>query len=227
MKRLFVFLSFCLAVFLCDCKKTTNLPVTQLDDTAATFYINFKPGTYWIYRDTISGRTDSFFVRSNTFISQPDQTQTYEYHNITVAGHNLDGTDLADSTLWVWDYEYPSINLNYYYGQGPLGWRHDAQYMPLYNFPLDPKTIGYFTTQNDTASMVNVLYLDSVNHIPVSPLYEIEHHILADTVANPTLMTFNDQFYLNDTLGIVMMHLYHPSQGINRVWRLVRYKIVK
>ena len=49
-------------LFGCTRSKSVNTPVNS--DLIASF--NYKPGTYWIYRDSISGEIDSFFVRSNT-----------------------------------------------------------------------------------------------------------------------------------------------------------------
>ena len=57
-KRLIVF--FVLAA-LCACTRKPYNPISA--DVKAKF--NYQPGTYWVYRDTLSGETDSFCVTTN------------------------------------------------------------------------------------------------------------------------------------------------------------------
>ena len=60
---------FIILVFLLsECKKTGKKEFVELDtDSAMAVHFNFKPGTYWIYMDSLSGRIDSFYVRNNYY----------------------------------------------------------------------------------------------------------------------------------------------------------------
>ncbi len=225
MKRSFsAIIILCVVALFSNCNKTKHLPVQELDvDTAVTSPFNYKPGSYWIYTDTMSGRTDSFYVRANSFIQVGASDVINDYHKIFIAEHNIDGTNAADSALWVWDFEGYSINVDYYYGVDILGWKTDVSYSPLF---FSPFVVGPIITTADTASITAILPVDTISHIPMSEVAVI-HQYAADTAVGKTSTTFDDVFYVNDTLGMVQMSLNHPLQGINRFWKLKRYSIVR
>jgi hypothetical protein len=50
--------------YLPSCRKTTLDRHRVNDSLKAAF--NYKPGTYWIYKDSLTGRLDSFAVTSQT-----------------------------------------------------------------------------------------------------------------------------------------------------------------
>jgi len=56
--RIFVIIICMMTMY--SCKKNNN-PVINVN-TALKAAFNYMPGTYWIYKDSISGRIDSFFV---------------------------------------------------------------------------------------------------------------------------------------------------------------------
>lgn len=62
-KNIVLIITFILlfAIAACNDKTPNIIPVNA--DMAKHF--NYKQGSYWIYRDTISGRTDSFAVENN------------------------------------------------------------------------------------------------------------------------------------------------------------------
>ena len=63
------------------------------------------------------------------------------------------------------------------------------------------------------------------NVIDLIPQYTLN----ASTYANVgVLKVFNDEFYLNDSLGIIKMRLgTGDTTAVNHIWELVRYKIVR
>jgi hypothetical protein len=207
-----------------NCSKLQHKSIVELDDdTSFTGLYNYKPGSYWIYTDTISGRTDSFFVRANSYIQVGASNQIYDYHKVYVAEHNLDGTNPADSALWVWDFQGYNISLDYYYNVQAIGWKTDVSYNPLFTYPVP---LGPIASTSDTASVVAIYNVDTISHIPMSAVVVIRQYA-ADTTTGTPGTTFDDSFYINDTLGIVQMSLDHPLHAINRFWRLKRYKVVR
>lgn len=50
--------------------QTRKLKKVSINNAVISLY-NFKPGTYWVYRDSVTGGLDSFVVRTSLYYSQP------------------------------------------------------------------------------------------------------------------------------------------------------------
>ena len=66
-------------------------------------HFNFQTGSYWIYRDSINGRLDSFNVEIN-FQNQGRNFTNYlsDITNLSIRELNIDHTAVSDSTHWSW-----------------------------------------------------------------------------------------------------------------------------
>lgn len=53
-----------IAILAIGCKKKEEFSKTI--DPKMKQYFSFQPGTYWIYKDSVSGKEDSFYVSQNT-----------------------------------------------------------------------------------------------------------------------------------------------------------------
>jgi hypothetical protein len=218
----------CFALIFSNCKKTKHLPVVDLDVDSAVFtHFSFLPGTYWIYKDSVSGRTDSFFVRSNVYTKQSDQNTVYNYHLVTVVDVCLDtlAKYRGDSANWVFNFQGQNIIVDYYYGQTNntwYGWKRDLRYSPLFSYPFQSGII------NSTADTATLIRLDS-NFILGGNSYPnvatIHHYVTPDSSTGVNITTLNDWFFINDDVGIVQMYLNHPKDSLYRVWKLLRYNI--
>ena len=81
MKCRYFLLTMLFWLLLTNCDKTTNSTISGAPSLMSNF--NFKPGTYWIYKDSITGEIDSYSVYGN-------QTtyQSYSY-NINIEVYNI------------------------------------------------------------------------------------------------------------------------------------------
>lgn len=217
----------CFALILCNCKKNTrHLDVIELDtDSTIRARFNFQPGTYWIYRDSLSGRTDSFYVLSNIFTKQADQNVIYDYHLITVVEKSIDtaAARVADSAYWVYSFEGNRILLDYYYGQAGFGWGSDVRYSPCYNYPF---LVGAITSEYDTAAVYSLDSSFVQYGITYSNVAAVHHYTMGDSTGLGTTR-LNDWFYVNDSVGMVQIQISHPYHKINRIWKLKRYNIAR
>lgn len=194
-------------------------------DSSVIKHLNFMPGTYWIYNDLISGRTDSFYVRSNEYQPQSETYNIYNYHLITIAEVNVDGTNPGDSANWVFSYQGTRIMADYDYTVNAYGWKNQIQFAPLYMYPFQ---LGDMMGRNDSSFVTQVDTVFSVNGLVFRNVAHVYHHSDVDSsVAGANITKLDDWFYVNDSVGLVTMILSHPDHHINHFWQLVRYNIVK
>ena len=92
-----------------NCKKETPKPyvppvpyIYQIAPELLAHY-SYKPGTYWIYHDSISGRTDSIYVYKNEmnlyYIQYRSNNQFY-LNDIYMREVNIDSPPLNDTINW-------------------------------------------------------------------------------------------------------------------------------
>jgi hypothetical protein len=90
-------------IFIESCKKDDTINGTRLIPTEMKAYWDFKPGTYWIYKDSTSGAFDSTYVTGytnytgNGTLNYTDQPITYEYLQMNT--HST--LDSADYGYWI------------------------------------------------------------------------------------------------------------------------------
>jgi hypothetical protein len=226
MKTPFAFLLICLACSISACKKK-QVPVEALDtNPEVKAHFNFQPGTYWIYWDSVSKRTDSFYVTSNTYSKQNDPTVVLTYHYLTIAEVTEDTASaaIADSAKWVFDFERNKIIADYYYYYTDDKWKNDVGYSPLFTYPFSTGSMnGEYTLSTVTA----IDSVDSVKHVPYFNVARVHQFLDADSTAKFGITKIDDWFYINDSIGIIRMDLSHPYHALSHKWYLLRYNIVK
>lgn len=218
----------CLALGFSNCKKK-SLPVVNMDtDSLVKVHFNFQPGTYWIYRDSATKRIDSFYVVSNNYSKQGNPTEVLNYHLLTIADVTEDtsSASIADSAKWVWDFEGSKVIADYYYYYDSINnkWLNDVGYNPLFNYGF---VLGNMNGEYNFALVTQIDSADSINHAVYYKVAHIHQFLDADSTAKFGITKIDDWFYINDSVGIVKMDLYHPYHSVNRKWQLLRCNIVK
>ena len=207
-------------LFGCTRSKSVNTPVNS--DLIASF--NYKPGTYWLYRDSISGEIDSFFVRSNTAETSYLNGNSIDNIQIEITEFHVSPLS-ADTSRWLFIYESDMVCIVYH---GLIG--GDINFFPVTNYPFtyDIHTCAGCATADDSGYIVNIfssyqILGQSYNNVSESS------HVGAVNLYEPNvpLYLYSDLFFINAEVGICKMRLYHPSEPLNKVWEIIRWKINK
>jgi len=203
-----LFVSLMVTYMLSSCKKT-NLPNRPVDaDLKAAF--SYLPGTYWIYRDSISGHVDSFFVTQDTHNNYNYNSQ-YTFDQITVRITAYNVASFADSDTWEISLYQSTIAIDYdidLYSKNTDG----IDYYPL-TYPFtDGEYIGSTGTNVNTLSILGNYVVDGKTFNNVAQVNYVDGT--------------NDYFYISSDVGIIKMRLYDNVDSVH-VWELERWNIVK
>ncbi|MBL7692052.1 MAG: hypothetical protein JNM41_10695, partial [Flavipsychrobacter sp.] len=77
-----IIIGLLLAILAIGCKKKDTIKYVS-SETKADF--NFQKGSYWIYKDSLTGKEDSFYVYQNTTTIK---RENYEYIEALVRIHD-------------------------------------------------------------------------------------------------------------------------------------------
>ena len=194
------------------CKKN---PVYKVDPALkATF--SYQPGTYWIYKDSLSGRTDSFYVTNNLFTSTTADDITIDQIGIVICEKNIVPIvppDLNDSSLWTVILENNQISVLWNYTKIEL-----PEACVLANYPF---SLGILPHSANT----NVTNIFSSFSVGSNTYTNVEEANCYDSISPQ--VDHNNWFYLCSDVGIIKMRLNYPQVPINRIWELQRWHIVK
>jgi len=204
------------------CKKNNGIVNYPIDaDLKAAF--NYQVGTYWIYRDSISGRIDSFAVTKNVF-TPGSQTAAiggnYTLDGIEIYITEYNGGSKTDTTGWAivlfTNCEELICYSNYFIGQEYF------DFDPNFNFPFkigSPSIIGG-EQLNDVAYLMNIFSNYQINGNNFTDVAEISHNYRYNN-------DYSDVIYVNATAGMIKMDISDNYNSIYRVWELQRYNVVK
>jgi len=187
---------------------------------------NYKPGTYWIYRDSVSGMTDSFFVTDNepsvssTTPHDPREAVHTEIITISISDVNIAPVP-ANTTINQWTLSYSGVNM--YLATDML------EYQPVTTYPFPSDSIlSDYNSPADTGRFTNIYISYQVSGNTFANVGAINHRGYVDrSYTNQPNYTYNDWFCLSADAGFVKMIFNHPQDSSYRVWELQRYKIVK
>ncbi len=214
-----VFVLFCCS---CNKSKLNNTPVTT--DLKAAF--NYKVGTYWIYRDSLYGDLDSFFVTDNGASSYINSGGGYSIDEIGIAISQFSYSS-SNINYWHLTYQADAISLDFVENpQKELYIHHD----PLINYPFDTSVHtcnlcnGYSTDTTQSVMLFSTYNLTGMNYMNVALITCMGRVI---DVSNQTATTYNDDIYLCPAIGIIKMRLNHKEDSLKSVLEIQRYKIVK
>ena len=226
------FALICSILFASSCKKpgTPNIPV----DSAMRQAFSFKLGSYWIYLDSISGKTDSFYVGAFwTDILTQYNGQKYEHMGTLIYCCDTNGT-VNDTTTWELDLVTNRICLTNIFGLGSNLGNVIINYFPLINFPFSRSiTIsnitdysGYngktsiqlfnsFSIGIKNYSNIAVINNSASSFVPVLPSHD-----------STIWFSYNNTFYLCPDIGFIKIVINEPFESNYRNWQLLRYKII-
>ncbi len=218
----FVLFAFLLLAVGCSKKKMTHYPVNA--ELKAAF--NYKPGTYWIYRDSISGEVDSFFVTryDSSFHQEPEKDYSYDVITIRVAVLNIEPK--VDTEQKYFEYAYVQNAISAYYRYKDTIWKV-VEYVPLINYPYEKALtasvgLGNVYSINETGSLTNTFPTYIVTGKTFNNVAEVNH------ISEINYSSYNDWYYFSPDAGIIKMRLHRiGSKSYDKIWELQRWKFNK
>ena len=233
-KHLFLICLISILIYGCSKPKVTYYPINA--QLKAAF--NYQVGTYWIYRDSISGREDSFYVIENNasvnnHIDKYGGGYTMDFIAIEIKELNISPLPISNIVQY-YDFGY-FINILVIATSETKIYTGNIQYCPMINYPYhDPIQLtnlgGPVASYSETSRISNIYNTFNLNGTFFNNTIEVNHSasIIAQMnypLTNP--YSYSDDFFISPDAGIIKMRLNHPQDTIHRVWELERYKIVK
>lgn len=209
---------FAIPLIISGCKKK---PVNRVDpDLKAAF--SYKPGTYWIYKDSLTGAIDSFVITTNDDNFSTNNDRTLETIGMNMAEYIVSSPYL-DTSLWKYSIVSNQISLTWDQTSSVPHIDQVIQYNPFTYYPF---TVGVLPNAIYSIGIAtNVFSTYTVGSSTYSNVEELNDTLRKD--AWSFYHYYNDWFYLTADVGIIKMRLYHPQDSINRIWQLQRWHIVK
>lgn len=207
MKIYYILYIIVFVVIISGCSKKDSKPYsTPINDNLKKDF-NFKRGSYWVYKDSISGRIDSFAVVKSDSGSATMEINTkpslQDYINIFIDEYSV---VVGISTIhWEWNLIGSAAYINIFPG-------------PFFYYPV--VTGQTFPFIYDRCTVTNIFPNYSIGGSALSNVAEINHY---DTTSPKK---YNDWLYVNSDVGIVKMRL-NPQDSVPFVWELQRYNIVR
>jgi len=216
-----VFVLFLFLFVLNSCKK--QLPHYSIDsDVKAAF--NYQPGTYWIYRDSITGRIDSFYVTQNVFQANvPSGDYTEDAISINIIEKDIDANSVGGTPIQY----YLSVGENGVSIEYAPNLPAEADYIlynPFFIYPFQPGAFVWksgLKGSSDESYCMQIFTSYTLNGQVFSNVAEIPH-------GSSGPGGYLDTFFVNADVFIAKMKLYHPYDSVGtKVWELQRWHIVK
>ena len=209
---------FILGGVLHSCKKDNS--VIPIDPRLKAGF-NFQPGTYWIYRDSISGRIDSFFVRNNVSgnaaigSSTPEQTIL-----ISILDYPISPVSLTDTTLWILQLYNSQLGVKCYNPTALTRNGKNIDYGPLFSLPF---VIGY--TDDFEGIPNNLIDTYKTYQIGINSYVDVA---VIQSIAESTAdsMNMNNIFVIVPGTGFVDIKISQPWDSVTRNFELQRCNIV-
>ncbi len=209
MNKLILF-SILLSTLIQGCKKS---PRHYTINTELMNAYGFKQGTYWIYKDSLSGEIDSFAVTYSVLENTQQTGFAEDYYYVIISTFKNDSFKikwdlvLTDSTAGLSFENYSDQmegNLNYL----------------LFNYPIFD---GQFTQEYDSSYVVGIFNNYSFLNYNFRSVAQIHHF----STGHGNIMKHDDWFYVCDNIGFVKIIFNHPQDSVYRNWGLLRYHIAK
>ncbi len=226
MKYFLIIVCFFIFASLGCSKKYRDVPVDAKLKSA--FY--FKVGTSWVYKDSISGFVDSFYVTEShdDFFSTTDGSNlSIENIAIRVIEVNIFPLPIiSDTHTWIFNYVQNVISLQY---AEPKIYSGTVDFTPFVNFPYkNPiEAVGLTSPYIVNCSLDNTYDTMVINGNPYYKVAKV--HQFANILHNGYLTNtykFDDVFWIAPNIGLVKIALNHSDVNYYRIWELIRCKIV-
>jgi hypothetical protein len=204
MKNLLLIIT--MLMFAVGCKKKENIYYLS-DEVKRNFF--FKPGSYWIYRDSISGMMDSCYLSSSMIqiLDNPRVTASYsklELLSLDFLISPLD-TSIKDKNELYMGVVENNLLADYIFKLDRNHIQRLVHGTPLPISAPDSKKFG----KKDSVNILNKYTVLGVDYENVGEIWVNNH----------------EQHYINDSVGFIKMKVFNDS--VNFVWELQRYKIIK
>ncbi|MBL7719097.1 MAG: hypothetical protein JNL72_09715 [Flavipsychrobacter sp.] len=210
-----------LALFLLNaCSSCKKEPVNHVIEERIRQHFNFQTGSYWIYKDSMTGIEDSFVVESNysfqkQAIFNSDETQDIinivirEYRNNSISPDSfvLTCTMRRNYMAEIFDFEATGA--------------YSVGYGPLFIYPFTPGglPVGLVLDNNGDGSIVNIYPSYTINNTSYTNVALVNHSFGSSSKAH------NDYFYISPDVGIIKMNITRTN-GLHKVWELQRKNII-
>jgi hypothetical protein len=175
-------------------------------------YFDYKVGSYWIYKDTVTGDEDSFSVYSYTDDTTSINNVSTETVSINMRDYTIYKASITDSAEW--DFTLQENNSGLRYNSLPTSSSafHYVTYSPLTEgIPFNLLT-GNISTPNCSATNYAIKFLTNYNTIDstitnpstYSNVYQINYQSASGGCSPAAL---NDWIYITKSFGIVKMNI--------------------
>ncbi len=224
MKKIKTILFITATIVYFSCNKNKSNVISVNADIKSSF--NYQPGTYWIYRDSLTGNIDSFFVRKNmseiSYLNgsgiENTQIQISQYH---ILPYRVDtGTCIFIYQDDMFCITYPPTKI----------FSFPIDEIPLVNYPYEPvlSTCSGCMTSVDSGEMINVYDKYFINGVEYDSVAEVTHHNTIDQsyLGKPPYHYF-DRYYICPKVGLIKICLNHPIDSLHSILEIVKYIIIK
>ncbi len=215
-----------LMIVLQACKKT-GTTIYSVDAGLKTAF-DYKPGSYWIYKDSLTGAIDSAYVTANqqTFylaggcLLEPNEPKIELLSiSLTVSDGNA-----SDSEHWFFSMREKDFNIGFTNNNDKV---ESNVGFNLFTWPLavSPAQNGSGCVPGlDSGAVTDIIPEVSLNGQAYGNAARSAHKPLT---GRDTSMVYNDCFYVNQNAGIIKLVFDHPTTSVHRVLELQRYHIVR
>ena len=203
-------------------------PKTYYADSAFASHFTYKPGTYWIYRDSLTGRTDSFYVSVLDSSYNINDTGVYpteygpSWYAMIINQRNIDGSAPGDSSKWICHLQAGTFYLDYYVAPFNIVEHH----YDMFWYPL--RYIGATVIlEGDTVSASQDLKpANIIGSSTVDSAYYLWHRNPIDDTIGLGETHVDDHFILANDLFMQKISINHPYRHLRYVWVLQRYHMI-
>lgn len=199
LKQLIVIL---VLLIVCSCHQDNDIKEYKLSNEIKSLW-DFMPGSYWIYKDSVSAQLDCVFVKDyNSYTQNYNPRRTYNGENAI--------TETISYRL-VFDSAF------------------DISIVPQIDILRDPSSIKFEIVKSGfEGSSCRIFEFDEVRSVDFIDLGEISYNNVFLSI--PRQFTFNqyctfpvlEKFYLKEGIGLVKYRLSN-----NKVFELIRYNVTQ
>lgn len=213
MKKIFFALfSFCF-IFL-SCKKELGQgPITYIPQEVRTFF-NYKPGSYWVYQDSISGNYDSVECQSviNDTFTYIGKYSKYAYEQMQLNYIKYQPSASYTPYKGIHISTEPAHVIDGVFQINRGGDQFSQSLYFVYPFTVGTRFINEYA---DTVIISAVLDHYTINS------FDFDSVVVSDVLYNQNNSTGNVQYYSVKGIGIIQMK--YPKDTAN--YKLVNYHI--
>jgi len=220
---------------ICSCKKSKQSPQAPVYHISEALKSDFgyKPGSYWIYKDSTTGDIDSAYVVSNELSNvrvgcvYNSTTPFREQMLYSIKVIDIFSESTLDAEQWNVLLTDSTMTIRLSSTRDTL---ESREYGTLAKYPF--KTGSYnvyagcvYPELTDSAAVTEIIPSFAVNNLQF-PNTALSAHAPKWFPTAPAHYYYNDRFYLSPGVGLVKVVFNHPVQSVNRVLELERYHIV-